>query len=203
MLAMPELLTPSPPAFAGARLLEEFYRREGLPRPDLRAIKGGAMPEPYRSLLVHSNDMTPTLERFYGQRLWLRVRHRFQEGDCYFREVALVDAQHARPVEYGVIRIDLSRFDRPARRKILEEHFPLGRVLQEDAIAHTSWPRAFLQVPADDRLCGILECNRPMLLYGRRNLLLDGSRKLLADVIEILRPAEKAGPQTSELLTKR
>jgi chorismate-pyruvate lyase len=203
MLAMPEVLSLAPPAFAGARLLEEFYRREGLPLPDLHAIQGGGMPQPYRSLLVHSNDMTPTLEQFYGQRLWLRVRQRFQDGECYFREVALLEAQNGRPVEYGVIRIDLSRFDRAARRKILEEHYPLGRVLQEDAIAHTSWPRAFLQVPADARLRRILEFSRPTMLYGRRNLLLDGRRKLLADVIEILRPVEMANPQTSESPTNR
>lgn len=194
---------PAPPTIGGARLLEVFYDREGRSAPELRPLKGETVPEPYHRLLVHSNDMTPTLEGFYEQRLWLRVLQRFQEGDSYFREVALIQASVALPVEYGVIRIDLSRFDRAPRQKILEEHCPLGRVLQEGAIAHTSWPRGFFQVTADERLQAILELRRPTLLYGRRNLILDGQRRLLADVVEILQPVALAVGPSGKGPTKR
>jgi len=44
--------------------LDEFYARAGLPMPSLQELTGKEVPEPYRSLLVHENDMTPTLEQF-------------------------------------------------------------------------------------------------------------------------------------------
>ena len=36
-----------------------------------------------------------------------------------------------------------------------------------------------------------LACGAPGFLYGRRNVLLDGSRRLLAEVIEVLAPVAK------------
>ena len=42
--------------------LDEFYARSGLTLPPLDQIDGQALPEPYKSLLVHERDMTSTLE---------------------------------------------------------------------------------------------------------------------------------------------
>ncbi len=190
MPAMPEVLPPPTPGFAGARQLNEFYTRSGLELPELRPLKAKAMPEPYQTLLAHSHDMTSTLENYFQQRVWVRVLSRLREGNYYFREVALVEAQNQQPVEYGVIKIDLALFGASARQAILEEHLPLGRILQDDAIAHTSWPQAFFSVEPVPRLQEVLEFNGAQTLYGRRNLLLDGHRQLLADVVEILPPLD-------------
>ena len=93
-------------------MLERFYERTGLSLPALRELKAKEVPQPYRALLVHSSDMTPTLARFYGQTLRLRVLSRERQDDSYKREVILWLAEDARPVEYGVIRIFLDRFRR-------------------------------------------------------------------------------------------
>src|ERR1043165_9844915 len=47
---------------AWAVLLDGFYTRAGLRPPLLRQLMGEDVPQPYHSLLVHSLDMTPTLE---------------------------------------------------------------------------------------------------------------------------------------------
>ena len=94
----------------------------------------------------------------------------------------------ARPVEYGVIRICLALLSPAAAQSVLEERRPLGRILQAEAIAHLSWPQAFFRVEADARLSRLLGLRQPATLYGRRNVLVDGSRRLLAEVIEILPP---------------
>ena len=44
--------------------LSEFYSHAKLPLPRIETIPGDAVPEPYKSLLVHNNDMRPTLEAF-------------------------------------------------------------------------------------------------------------------------------------------
>ncbi|HTL17429.1 MAG TPA: hypothetical protein VL793_09340 [Patescibacteria group bacterium] len=175
------------PGWAG--LLERFYGKLGLPMPLLQDVDGQAMPQPYQKLLVHSADMTPTLESFYHQPMRLTVLTREQQEYSYLREVVLKSARDSRPVEYGVIRICLNHLPPPASRRVLEEQRPLGNILQSESIAHLSWPQAFFRVQSDSHLAHVLYLSQPCMLYGRRNVLLDGSRRLLAEVIEILAPA--------------
>jgi len=174
-----------------AVLLGRFYERTGLSTPVLRELKGEEVPQPYRALLVHSWDMTPTLERFYGQTLRLRVLSRERQYDSYKREVILWLAEDTRPVEYGVIRIFLDRLPPKARQLVLLEQRPLGDILHGEAIPHLSWPQAFFRLKSDAHAGAALGLRHPGFLYGRRNVLLDGSRRLLAEVIEVLAPAAK------------
>ena len=174
-----------------AALLERFYAQSGKALPRLERLKGDEVPQPYQSLLVHSADMTPTLEKFYQQPLGLDVLSRLLLTESeYLREVVLHLNGGVRPVEYGVIRIWLDHFPAAARRLILEEHRPLGSILQSEAVGHISWPQAFFCAHSDAHIGAVLRLAQPSLLYGRRNVLLDGGRRLLAEVIEILAPVE-------------
>ena len=56
--------------------LDEFYARSGLALPKIERVAGEEVPEPYRSLLVHQNDMTPTLENFHGASIHLEILSR-------------------------------------------------------------------------------------------------------------------------------
>lgn len=182
-----KLSSPGVPSWAA--LLGLFYSAARIPFPHIVRLKGHEMPQPYRSLLVHSRDMTPTLERFHQCSLELTVLSRRLEDDTYLREVTLDMGESRRPVEYGAIRIFLSRFPASARESILQERFPLGKILYLEGIPHVGWPQAFFKVNADPHMASLLRINSPTALYGRRNVLLDGSRHLLAEVIEVLPPA--------------
>ena len=175
-----------------AVLLEQFYARSGHPLPSIYPVKDTQVPPPYKALLVHSADMTPTLEKFHGQPVGITVLNRDLQPDFYLREVVLNVSRNGtsepRPIEYGVIRICLNRFPAGARRRVIEEQRPLGAILQAEGIPHISWPQAFFRLESDSRLGGLLRLRQPAELYGRRNVLLDGSRHLLAEVIEILPP---------------
>jgi chorismate-pyruvate lyase len=140
--------------------------------------------------------MTPTLASFYGQALRLRVLGRELQDDSYKREVILWLAEDTRPVEYGVIRICLNRLPPAARQLVLQEQRPLGDILQGEAIPHLSWPQAFFRLKADAHAGAALGLQRADFLYGRRNVLLDGSRHLLAEVIEVLAPVARPGPKS-------
>ena len=174
-----------------AALLERFYEPTGLSVPALKELKAAEVPQPYQALLVHSSDMTPTLANFYGQTLRLRVLSRERQADSYKREVILWLAEDARPVEYGVIRIHMDRLPPRARELVLEEQRPLGDILHGEAVPHLSWPKGFFRLKADAHAGAALGLRRAGLLYGRRNVLLDGSRRLLAEVIEVLAPVAK------------
>ena len=172
-------------------LLERFYTRANLPLPAIVPLKKEEVPAPYQRLLVHSNDMTPTLEGFYGEPMRITVLNREREPGIYLREVILAAARARRPVEYGAIRIWLDRLPEPARLRVLEERHPLGNILQTEQLPHLSWPQAFFQVNADAHMSRVLELRQPGTLFGRRNLLLTGDRRLLAEVLEVLAPVQE------------
>lgn len=170
--------------------LDEFYARSGLNLPPLDQIDGEAVPEPYKSLLVHERDMTSTLEGFYQTGIHLRVVSREQRGEEYFREVVLALDDSEKPAEFGAIKIHLDRFPEKARQEILREKFPLGHILKEFAIAYQSCPKAFLRIASDKTINGLLGLAGAHLLYGRRNTLLNADGESLAEIVEILPPAE-------------
>src|SRR6266481_2047240 len=91
----------SPSGFSLVHPLDEFYAAAGLPLPPLDQIDGEAMPEPYKSLLVHQSDMTPTLEKFHGRSIHLQTLGRRRKHDTYFREVVLRLDETNQPVEFG------------------------------------------------------------------------------------------------------
>ena len=182
-----------------AALLELFYRRLGLALPPMTRLAPDELPAPYRRLLAHSDDMTPTLEKFYGGRLDLTVLTRECTAINYRREVVLKLERNRRPVEYGAIGIHLQHLPPSARRLVLEERHPFGRMLETEAIAHLSWPQAFFSVRSDAHMSRLLGAANPTTLYGRRNVIVDGHRRLLADVVEIVAPVPEPRPAVREL----
>jgi len=177
--------------FSIAHPLDEFYARAGMPMPPLQQVDGEEVPEPYKSLLVHQNDMTPTLEKFYQQDIHLRVLGRRRNGDEYFREVVLLLDSNDQPVEFGAIKINLNLFTPEARQEILEERRPLGHILNERHVAHASRPKAFLRLASDKLINEVLGLTGAHVLYGRCNTLFNPQDLPLAEIVEILPPAKR------------
>jgi hypothetical protein len=157
--------------------LDEFYRLAKRPLPGIEPVDGAALPEPYRSLLVHERDMTSTLGQFHGD-------------DIYYREVLLLAKRSQRPVEYGAIKIHLGQFPGPARNAITGAGAPLGQLLHDYGIGHLSRLSGFLRVECDDHIGGLFGLDERPLLFGRRNTLYDATAEhRLAEIVEILPPA--------------
>jgi chorismate-pyruvate lyase len=182
---------PTPPtgALPIAYPLDDFYAQAGLPLPPIEAVPGEAVPEPYRKLLVHTDDMTPTLEKFHGDKIHINVLRRQQRDDFYFREVVLLLDKTAKPVEFGAIKINLSLFKPEPRQLILEQHIPLGTILAMCGVSHASRPKAYLRLESDAFINSILKLDGKHTLYGRRNTLWDPQHRALAEIVEILPPA--------------
>jgi chorismate-pyruvate lyase len=174
-----------------AHPLDEFYARSEMPLPPLKQIDSEELPEPYKTLLVHNNDMTSTLETFHQGAVHLRVLGRERRHDEYYREVVLHLEGSEKPVEFGAIRIHLDRFSSDARRRILEERWPLGHILKDCATIYSSQPKAFLQIASDRLINGVLNLSGVQLLYGRRNTLRDAADRPLAEIVEILPPTKR------------
>ena len=176
--------TPKPPL--QLQPLQNVYASHGLPLPAIERIDGADVPEPYKSLLVQNGDMTPTLENFHHCRIHLNVIRKQTKNNRYLREVVLLLDGSEKPVEYGAIEIDLGLFTPEAQQAIVDGQRPLGSILRDFAISHTSHPKAFLRVIADEVIGKALSTGKSSVLYGRENTLYDSKQRSLAEIVEIL-----------------
>jgi len=172
--------------------LSEFYAHAKLPLPRIETIPGDAVPEPFRALLVHHNDMTPTLEGFHKSDLHLEILGRERRGDFYYREVALRLNRDEQPVEFGANKIYVGRFSEEARELILAEQLPLGRILRDCGVKHRTEAKAFLRVEPDEVISRALELEHPPTLFGRKAIICDLQGRPLSEIVEILPPVNSA-----------
>jgi hypothetical protein len=170
------------------RPLDYFYERAGLALPEFNVLSGAEMPHPFRRLLVHAHDMTPTLEEFYMDQIELQVLGRRRRGREYWREVVLTLREGGHPVEFGANRVILDRFPEAAREAILAERAPLGHIMRDHCVQHTCQPNAFFRMRADSLMGSTLQLPEGTEVYGRHNRLFGLDGLLLSEVVEILRP---------------
>lgn len=181
-------VTAPPPSRELLEPLDGFYRRAGRPLLQFEPRLESGLPEPARSLLVHERDMTRTLEQFHRAAIHLRVLSSHQAGAGYWRESVLRLDGSDRPVEFGAIHIHLDRFPEPWRGRILEEHRPLGGILNASGLPYSSRPAGYFRVIADSFMAEALDARAGEPLYGRRNTLRDAHSRPLAEIVEILPP---------------
>ncbi len=174
--------------------LGEVYSAEGVVLPHARQVHPRDIPRPQRDLLVHQRDMTPTLEAHYRQDMRLRLLARQLLGDVLVREVVLVGRETGAPAEFGAIRIHLRHLAGEARELVLACEVPLGRILQDHDVPHSSRPKLYFAIRSDETICQAFGIDGPHTLYGRQNVLLTPEEQVLAEVLEILPPAESAQP---------
>ena len=166
--------------------LSEFYARTSLAFPKFERITAENLPEPYRTLLAHNNDMTPTLERFHGGEIYIHALSSERRDDSYFREVVLHRSEDDLPVEFGANCINLSLFTPEARWMILQEKIPLGRILKDHRIEHSTRVLGFFRIEPDDLVLTALKSTERVFHYGRQAMLCDPQQRPLSQVVEIL-----------------
>ncbi|MDA0812575.1 MAG: hypothetical protein O3C21_09340 [Verrucomicrobia bacterium] len=167
--------------------LQFFYLREGRLVPPIEFIHGSEMPEPYAGLLVHQSDMTPTLREFHNSEISLDVLDHEASKDYLIRAVVLKDADE-KPVEFGAIGIRLGVFSESLKKQVVGAEGPLGGLLEQHRFPHSSSPKAYFHVNADQYISVQLQCPIGTLLYGRCNALLADDGLTFADIVEILPP---------------
>jgi len=198
MLSEPAILPL--PILKGPEFLEplrQFYRHARLTLPEVEPLSGEAVPLPYRHLLVHQRDMTPTLESFHGGELVIEVLRRERQEEVYCREVVLRLEGNGRPVEFGANRIHLEQFPSEARWLILQERLPLGRILKDHGLPHQTRPLAFFRMRADAFIAQSLGVRPGEWLCGRQARIAGPNGKPLSEVVEILPPVRGVPPRAA------
>jgi len=166
--------------------LSEFYAHAKLPPPRIEIIAGDEVPEPYHSLLVHGNDMTPTLEAYHKSDIHLEILNRERRGAFYYRQVVLRLNRDEQPVEFGANKVYVGRFPDEARELIEADEIPLGRILKDYHVLHRTGAKGFLRVESDDIINGAFDLAQPTTLYGRKAVITDSQGRPLSEIVEIL-----------------
>lgn len=177
-------------AAALKELLAKAFDRQRAGRPHLCSLSAAAIPQPYRSLLVHNSDMTSTLKHYHQDKLSLRVLHLEVSQSELRREVLLCRCADGKPVEYGVIRIMLPAFAFPAREAILKGVVPLGQILDTFGIQYLSRPNEYFRISGNKYLRQRLEDRSAAERFGRVNTLSRPDGGAFAEVVEILPTTE-------------
>ena len=165
-----------------------FYGAAGLLALEPDILDARELPQPARRLLWHDTDMTSTLEGFFGDRIYLDVLRQEQQEAILTRQVTLRLNSSDRGVEFGAIRIDLSRLAARQKQLIREGRQPLGAILNDFDIPYESHASQFFRVKADPVMIKCLALEGPQGLYGRCNTLTYKDGTTLADVVEVLPP---------------
>ena len=171
--------------------LAERYAAAGQDAPAAEMIPSGKVPQPYRKLLVHRQDMTSTLEKFHRGPLHIRIISFVRSGGRVRREVVLQLDGTNQPVEFGAITIHLGTLPPAARKLVLEATLPLGGILHRCRVRCTSRPSAYFRIRTDATIARALRLKRVQTLYGRCNTLRTVDERPIAEIVEILPPTRK------------
>lgn len=171
--------------------LRFFY---GLSSSDLKVtfVQPDEMPDVDRWLLVHDNDMTSRLAEHHKNEITLDVHARSRLGNYLVRASVLKRGSDGAPVEFGAIGIHLEGFDDAAKNLILDGKVPLGGVLQQLNLPHTSHPKGYFRIVIDHRLADLLGGWEGQTLHGRCNELRHADGAPLAEVVEVLPGGQSA-----------
>lgn len=164
-------------------LFYAYYQRE---MPLITPLFDRHLPQPYRQLLAHTNNMTPTLETYFNSTIHIERLNVVPDREEASREVILRLDTDKRPVEYGASRIFLDALPQKAVEKITEGHMPLGTILLEYGCDHTVELSGFFKVNPTPFFSNVFSHVNGSSLYGRRNTLVATNGTPLAEVCEIL-----------------
>jgi chorismate-pyruvate lyase len=173
-------------------LFYAYYKRD---MPEITPLFDWHMPEPYKQLLVHERNMTPTLEAFYTSSIHIERLNVVPDKQECSREVILHLDTDKRPVEYGASRIFLNNLPQKAIDQICEGHMPLGTILNQNNCQHTVELSGFFKVKPTSFFTNVFSSTNGTPLYGRRNTLVALNGKPIAEVCEILPPVENTPTQ--------
>jgi hypothetical protein len=167
--------------------LNIFYDQQVGEGPIFEEISSNEMPEPQRTLLCHTNDMTPTLEKYLEETAHLSLLDRQSGRGFFFRHIALVD-KNDNAMEAGAIKIYISKFPPQAQKLINESFIPLGTIYNMFSIRHINRPKSYYRVISDNRLNKLFKLDETTVLYCRINQQVNSNDDILALALEILPP---------------
>lgn len=178
-------MTPNSDPSKELRLMLAFFGDGNLPR--IEVVSAAAIPQPYRTLLVHNGHMTETLECHYGAEVDVHPYDVHQNGSMYGRKLDLTVRSTGDVVMTGVMLFNLSFVEPNVRDEILGARTPLGRILVRHNVLREVTTETYLKVAGNDPLVARFGLPAPKDAYGRLATIFCNGRPAV-DLLEIVRP---------------
>lgn len=150
-------------------------------------IPSAVTPEPYKTMLVHDQHMTVTMETYHKSPVDVRVLAQKQDDDVYSREILLVKQGTDTVVQYGIVRFNLSYVTSAVRQEILAQKTPLGRILINHNVLRHIDLGAILEITAGPRLAEHFKMPVNGVTYGRLATIFC-NRQPAVDLLEVSAP---------------
>ncbi|MDP7255190.1 MAG: hypothetical protein QGF00_36680 [Planctomycetota bacterium] len=135
--------------------------------PEHRFVDGEDVPEPYRSLLVHEDHMTVTMEGFYNEPVVLRVVEVARKDNLYARKILLTAGEGGKVTQFGIMRFNFDYCTDEVRDEIIEGVTPLGYILIKHNLLRRIDVHSFLRLQPNDEVAGYFEIENAGPTYGR------------------------------------
>ena len=168
--------------------LNLFYSRFERQMPEIMPLFEQHIPEPYKRLLVHKKNMTPTLEAHHSDTIHIERINLLPGNEQSTREVILRLDRDNKPVEYGASRTFLRKLPPKSLPLVAEGKIPPVTILRICECTHTVEPTGFFKVNPTPFFRGVFDTSDTSPLYGRRNTLTAPDGSAIAEVCEILPP---------------
>lgn len=196
---MPASIGSSPRNVERATALVRLFAEPGPGFATFRPVEAADVPEPARGLLDHDSHMTVAMERCHGTPLGLRVVARARDTGgavpWYAREILLLSPA-GEVVQYGIVRIDLSRVDTATAARIRAGRVPLGRVLIDAGLFREVKEVGLLEVVPGPRLASLFgrlpEPGRPVAPTWGRVAQISLASHPAVELLEVVAPSTRA-----------
>ena len=110
-------------------LLAELFYQSIDQLGEFAPVESSDLSEVYQSLLAHHDHMTVTLEAWHNSLVDVRVLAEHQDNQHYARKILLTLQRDGSPVQFGIMRINLSGLPEIVRMEIESQALPLGRIM--------------------------------------------------------------------------
>lgn len=154
-------------------------------------IPSALTPEPYKTMLAHNHHMTVAMEDYHGGPVAVRVLAQRFEEPWYVRQIILDRPARPEqgettpvPVQFGIVRFNLSFVTPAVRDEILAGQIPLGRVLINHNVLRHIDLGAILEIVAGPGLARALAIPVGSVTYGRLATIFC-NRQPAVDLLEI------------------
>ncbi len=92
-------------------------------------VTAGDLPDQFQALLAHDDHMTVTVEAWHNSLVNVKVLGERRDGNLYSRRIVLALQRDSKPVQFGIMRINLEGLPQIVRMEIESQALPLGRIM--------------------------------------------------------------------------
>jgi hypothetical protein len=174
-------------AVARAELLVRVFHDPSERLARFASVSADAIPSGPRTLLDHSSHMTLAMERFHGGPVGLVVVARRSGDDGRYAREILLTGPDGRVVQFGIVRIDLTRLPEATATAIRSETAPLGRILLAAGLHCDVHDVHLLRIDAGPEFPAMVAAAAEAHAFGRvASIGLDGVT--IIELLEIVAP---------------